>query len=76
MANNIDEFNLAAITRDLARRPEIKHLARVLQKLAATSPVGNEEPAPIFIMQAYKLIERPEMAIVLVETINICKKDR
>jgi hypothetical protein len=67
------EFNLAAISRDLIRRPEIKHLAKVLAMLGPTGPVTEDIP-PIYIYQAYRLIEKPELAEILKTTIEICKK--
>lgn len=71
---NITEFNMAAIARDLARRPEIRHLAKVLQMIGTAGPTGDVDPAPIYIMQAYKLIEKPELAALLMSTIAVCKK--
>lgn len=74
MTDNIDEFQLVAITRDLARRPEVKHLAKVLSMLGPTRPVEGEDIQPIYIYMAYKLIEKPELTEILKTTIDICKK--
>ncbi len=70
---NVIEFNIRAISRDLARRPEIRHLAKVLSMLGPRELV-TDEIAPIYIYQAYKLIEKPAMAELLVTTIDVCKK--
>ena len=72
--SNINEFEQMAITRDLARRPEIRHLAKVLQKLGPTETVEADPPAPIYLQQAYRLIEKPLLAELLITTLEICKK--
>ena len=71
---NINEFEQMAISRDLARRPEIRHLAKVLQKLGPTETVAADPPAPIYLQQAYRLIEKPQLAELLITTLEICKK--
>lgn len=72
--DNVVEFQLAAITRDLVRRPEIRHLAKVLSKLGPTRPVEGDDIQPIYIYMAFKLIEKPELAAMLMATIEVCKK--
>lgn len=72
--DNIIEFSLVAITRDLSRRPEIRHLAKVLARLGPNN--HTDDIAPIYLFQAYRLIEKPELVQLLLDTIEICKKDR
>lgn len=71
--SDVIDFNLAAVTRDLARRPEIAHLAKVLSMLGPTRPV-DEGIAPIYIYQAYRLIEKPELVQLLMITLEVTKK--
>jgi len=74
--DNIIDFNIRAVTRDLARRPEIRQLAKVLAMLGPrelSSP--DNDPAPIYVYQAYQLIEKRNLAELLMITIQVCKKE-
>lgn len=74
MTDEISDFKIVAVTRDLSRRPEIRHLAFVLQKIASTTPVSQDDVAPIFVYQAYRLIEKPELVELLQVTLSVCQK--
>lgn len=66
------DFELIAVTRDLARNPDIRFLAKVIQSIASTEPVAD--PAPIYVMLAHKIINRPGALSNLVHALEIAKR--
>lgn len=72
MPQTPSDFELIAITRDLNRNPETRFLAVVLQKIASTTPV--EQPLPVYIMLAHKIINHPGALDNLKQALEIIKK--
>lgn len=66
---NNNDIATIAITRDLARRPEIAHLARVLQSLV---PRDVQHPAPLYLHMAKTLIDDKDKRAILLLTLDVC----
>lgn len=67
--NHIDEFQAIAISRDLARKPEIKFIAGVLYSLA-TGRVVDEEIPPVYIMIAWRLLTKPNAKQLFIQALG------
>lgn len=66
------DFELIAVTRDLVRHPETRFLASVLYHIA-TGAVDNN-PAPIYVMLAHKIINHPGAYTTLAHALEITRK--
>ena len=71
---NSDDLKTIAITRDLARRPEIAHLARVLQSFIPND-VGSPA-SPLMLHLAKTMIDDKARRDLLLLTLDVCvRKD-
>jgi hypothetical protein len=62
----------AIIMRELARRPDLAFLGRILQNLLPTTDSVTEQPSPIFIRLAKELIDnkqKRDMFVIALETV-------
>ena len=73
MTNNPTDFEIIAITRDLVRNPNTRFLAVVLQRIASTTPVGDQ-PLPIYTILAHKIINHPGSMDMLLQVLEVVKK--
>lgn len=74
MTNNPTDFEIIAITRDLVRKPDTRFLAIALQRIGSTTPVVNNEPLPIYVVLAHKIINHPGAMSTLLQALEIVKK--
>lgn len=65
------DFELVAVTRDLIRNPDTRFLAKAIQTIATGSV---EEVAPIYIMLAHKIINKPGAMENLKQALEIVEK--
>lgn len=71
---NNSDLVTAAITRDLARRPEIAHLARVLQSFIPND--AGSPASPLVLHLAKNMIDDPVKRAMLLLTLDVCvRKD-
>jgi len=70
---NNDDIATIAITRDLARRPEIAHLAKVLQSFVPNQ--AGTATSPLFIHLAKVIIDDVNRRSNLLTAIEICQKN-
>jgi hypothetical protein len=67
-----NEFQQIVIARELAHRPEVRHLARVIY-MTATDPVETETP-PLYINLAKQLIDDKAKRDQFLVALEMCKR--
>jgi len=69
--SEVDDLEMIAITRDLARKPEIRFLASVLHTIA-TGVVEHDvmRMPPLYVRMAHRIITKPENRFILLHAIG------
>lgn len=67
----MDNFQLVAVARDLVRRPDIAHVARILASLN-----DRTDASPLHIIQAKKLVDDPVKRDVLITALQLFAKGK
>lgn len=68
------ELTAIIIARELNRRPELQHLAKVLQLIVGTEPVVGEV-SPIYVSLAKQLIDDKAKRENFLVALRVCVKD-
>ena len=57
---NGEDFKDIAISRDLARKPQVKLLALTLWRIYTDAPIDKDNIPPIYVRLAYNIINDPQ----------------